>query len=104
MKDSQIGGEIPKVEEPSSPNMTRTTSHAPKSPNLGQTKNSPSLVKAQTPWNTSPAKVNPSSSAVGTHPSAELTESPKTTPPSPQSHGLGSADGVPLSGDSSSLN
>jgi hypothetical protein len=43
--------------------------------------------------------MTPGPSAIETSQGPRLTESPRTTPPSPQSQGLGSTGKVPLSGD-----
>jgi hypothetical protein len=57
-------------------------------------------MKAPSPPKTSPTKANPNPSATGAPPSPRPAESPKTTPLSPQSHGLSSTNGVSLSGNS----
>jgi hypothetical protein len=52
------------------------------------------------PGLTPSAKVTPRVDSVGASLNPELVESPKSTPSSPQSLGLGSAGGSPLGGDS----
>jgi hypothetical protein len=88
------------MDGPPSPDALKTTFQALEPPTPSETKSAPSVVMAPNPAKNSPAKATPSLSAACTPPSPKLTESHKTTPLSPQSSGLGSAGGVPLSGDS----
>jgi hypothetical protein len=52
------------------------------------------------PTPASSTKETPNSNPIGTPLRPKTAEFPKTTPPSPRSHRLGSAGGVPLGGDS----
>jgi hypothetical protein len=96
----QTRGEIPRAEETLSPGASKTTSQAPEPLSPSEIKGSPSPVKAPSPQKASPAKTAPSPSTVGAPLSPKPLESPKTTPLSPQSHGLDSAGEVPLNGNS----
>jgi hypothetical protein len=100
MKAPEISGENLRAEEPLSPNAPKTDFKAPEPPSPSGTKSSPNPTKAPSPQKPSPSKTTPSLNPLETPLSPELAKSPKTTPPSPRSHGLGSIGEAPLGGGS----
>jgi hypothetical protein len=105
MKDPQIENKNPRADKPSSLDATSAAPQALESQKPSGAKGSPDTAKSSslvTAEGTPPAKKTPSlatADATLNSDPAELSKE-KTTPPSPQSHGLGATGGVPTGGDS----
>jgi hypothetical protein len=96
-KSVPTSGESPKTNKPPTPNTEKTVLGSSKPPSLGGTQNSPGAGGAPSSF----AQSAPSPSPTGASSSSKMAKSPKTSPPSPQSYGLGSVGGYPLGCDSS---
>jgi hypothetical protein len=89
VKSALASGESSKVDKPLSPQAERTTLDSPKP-------SSPKIVRRSLGAGgapTSPTRVSPVQDHAGTSSVPEPTESPKVSPPSPQSHGLEAGGG-----------
>jgi hypothetical protein len=99
MQAPEVGDEIPRAEDTSSPDAPKFESRVDEPQILSGTKSSPNASKALSPEMASPSKATPSLNPFENPQSSFPAESPKNTPPNPQSHGLGSASEAPLGGD-----
>jgi hypothetical protein len=95
-KSVPMNGQSPKADKPPTPNIEKSMPESLNPPSLGGAQNSPRA--GGTP--SSSAQASPSSGLAGAFSGSRPAESPKTSPPGPQSYGLRSANGYPLGGDS----
>jgi hypothetical protein len=103
MKASETRDEIPRAEDTPNPDALKFESIADEPQSASGTKSSPNLAKDLSLEKTSPSQAIPSPNPIENPQSPELAESPKTTPPSPRSHGLGDAGEAPIGGDFAQL-
>jgi hypothetical protein len=98
-KDSQPGGKSPKANKPPTLDATKTAPKTSEPPSLSGVRSSPGLAPTPDPT----TKMTPSPSVAGMPYQTEPTKSPKMTPPSPQSQGLGFSGEAPLGGESTQI-
>jgi hypothetical protein len=98
VKAHETTNDIPRVEDTLCPDAQKSESTSDEPQSLSGTKTLPNLAKAPSLKKASPCKAIPSLNPTVNPQSSELAESPKTTPPSPHSHGLSSAGEVPIGG------
>jgi hypothetical protein len=89
MKSAPAGGESPKVDKPLNPHTERTAPDSPKPSSPKDVQGSPGACGALT----SSTHATLSQDAASTSSGPEPAESPRASPPSPQSCGLEAADG-----------
>jgi hypothetical protein len=88
-KSAPVGGESPKVDKPLCPQTERTAPDPPKPSSPKSVRGSLDVGGALA----SPTHATSGQIPVGTSSVSEPTESPRASPPSPRSHGLGAASG-----------
>jgi hypothetical protein len=88
-KSSPVGGKPPKATKPPTPNAKETTQESSKSMSPDGTQDSLGAGGALT----SPTQAASSSNPAGVSSGPEPTESPRTSPMSPRSYGLGAIGG-----------
>jgi hypothetical protein len=88
-KSALMGGESPKMTKPQTPNVEEIAQESSKPTSPDGAQNYPSASGSPT----SPTRAAPSSNPTGTSSGPKPTESPKTSPMSPWSYGLGTASG-----------